>query len=60
MTANETINGLEFHVDPTLPADAPPLVADYEHAAQPPVDFSKYGVVYASSGKNSAPRAWWW
>ena len=56
MTANETINGLEFHVDPTLPADASPLVADFTSTLlSRPVDFSKYGVVYASSGKNLGP-----
>ena len=29
VTANETIDGLEFHVDPTMPPDAPPLVGDF-------------------------------
>jgi phosphoserine aminotransferase len=56
MTANETINGLEFHSDPELPAGAPPLVADFTSTLlSRPVDFSKYGVVYASTGKNLGP-----
>ena len=56
VTANETIDGLEFHVDPTLPPDAPPLVGDFTSTLlSRPVDFSKYGVVYASTGKNLGP-----
>ena len=56
MTANETINGLEFHEDPTLPAGSPPLVADFTSTLlSRPVDFTKYGVVYASTGKNLGP-----
>ena len=56
MTANETINGLEFHEDPSLPEGAPPLVADFTSTLlSRPVDFTKYGVVYASTGKNLGP-----
>lgn len=56
MTANETINGLEFHTDPTLPEGSPPLVADFTSTLlSRPVDFTKYGVVYASTGKNLGP-----
>jgi phosphoserine aminotransferase len=66
MTANETINGLEFHEDPTIAvsnsdsdvtaAAPPPLVADFTSTLlSRPVDFSKYGVVYASTGKNLGP-----
>lgn len=56
MTANETINGLEFHHDPALPAGSPPLVADFTSTLlSRPVDFTKYGVVYASTGKNLGP-----
>ena len=56
VTANETIDGVEFHVDPTMPPDAPPLVGDFTSTLlSRPVDFSKYGVVYASTGKNLGP-----
>lgn len=56
VTANETIDGLEYHVDPTMPEDAPPLVGDFTSTLlSRPVDFSKYGVVYASTGKNLGP-----
>ena len=52
----ETIDGLEYHVDPTMPEDAPPLVGDFTSTLlSRPVDFSKYGVVYASTGKNLGP-----
>ena len=54
--ANETINGLELHEDPSLAAGAPPVVADFTSTLlSRPVDISKYGVVYASGGKNIGP-----
>ena len=50
---NETIHGTEFHSDPTLPAGAPTLCADAtSNLLSRPVDVSKYGLIYASSGKN--------
>lgn len=56
ITANETITGIEYHVDPDLPNGSPPLVADFTSTLlSRPVDFSKYGVVYASTGKNLGP-----
>ena len=56
MCANETIHGLEYHEDPVLPQGSPPLVADFTSTLlSRPVDVSKYGVIYASAGKNLGP-----
>jgi phosphoserine aminotransferase len=56
ITANETISGVEHHIDPSLLDGSPPLVADFTSTLlSRPVDFSKYGVVYASTGKNLGP-----
>lgn len=54
--ANETIEGLEFHVDPDVGTDGPVLVADFTSSLlSRRVDVSKYGILYASSGKNLGP-----
>ena len=54
--ANETIEGLEFHSDPDVGADGPVLVADFTSSLlSRRVDVSKYGILYASSGKNLGP-----
>eukprot|EP01130_Rhizamoeba_saxonica_P007800 TRINITY_DN315_c0_g1_i2.p1 TRINITY_DN315_c0_g1~~TRINITY_DN315_c0_g1_i2.p1 ORF type:complete len:337 (-),score=53.28 TRINITY_DN315_c0_g1_i2:459-1469(-) len=53
--ANETIHGLEFHEDPTIP-DGVPLVGDFTSTLlSRPVDIAKYGLIYASGGKNLGP-----
>lgn len=53
---NETISGLEILDDFEMPADAPPIVADATSTLlSRPMDISKYGVVYASAGKNFGP-----
>ena len=53
--ANETIEGLEFHEDPDVGSKAV-LVADFTSSLlSRKVDISKYGIVYASSGKNLGP-----
>jgi phosphoserine aminotransferase len=53
--ANETIHGLEFHDDPVLPDDKV-LVADMTSTfLSRPIDVSRYGVIYASGGKNAGP-----
>eukprot|EP00172_Hildenbrandia_rubra_P002760 Plantae.Rhodophyta-Hildenbrandia_rubra.ctg3868.p1 GENE.Plantae.Rhodophyta-Hildenbrandia_rubra.ctg3868~~Plantae.Rhodophyta-Hildenbrandia_rubra.ctg3868.p1 ORF type:complete len:403 (+),score=57.00 Plantae.Rhodophyta-Hildenbrandia_rubra.ctg3868:494-1702(+) len=54
--ANETIHGLEYHEDPVLPESSPVLVGDFTSTLlSRPVDISKYGVIYASAGKNLGP-----
>ena len=55
--ANETIHGLEFNEDPDYDVDnMPPLVCDMTSTLlSRPVDVSKYGVIYASGGKNLGP-----
>jgi phosphoserine aminotransferase len=54
--ANETIHGLEYLEDPDYPADAPPLVIDTTSTLlSRPMNVSKYGVIYASGGKNVGP-----
>ena len=51
---NETITGLCMHEDPDLEGKI--LIADMTSSLlSRPVDISKYGVVYASSGKNLGP-----
>lgn len=54
--ANETIHGIELHADPALRPTAPPLVGDFTSTLlSRPVDVAKYGVLYASGGKNLGP-----
>ena len=54
--ANETINGLEFIKDPPVGTTDVPIVADFTSTLlSRPVDVSKYGVIYASGGKNLGP-----
>lgn len=53
--ANETIQGLEYLSDPVHDGEAP-LVADFTSTLlSRPVDVRRYGVIYASSGKNLGP-----
>lgn len=52
MCANETIHGLEFLTDPVIPKDKV-LVGDFTSTIlSRPIDISKYGVIFASGGKN--------
>merc|ERR1712003_150136 len=54
--ANETINGLEFLKDPSVGTLDVPIVGDFTSTLlSRPVDVSKYGVIYASGGKNLGP-----
>jgi phosphoserine aminotransferase len=54
ITGNETMHGLEFLEDPDLGDRI--LVADMTSTLlSRPMDISKYGVIYASSGKNLGP-----
>lgn len=54
--ANETINGMEFLKDPAVGTLDCPLVGDFTSTLlSRPVDVSKYGVIYASGGKNLGP-----
>jgi len=56
MCANETIQGCEFLEDPELPTGSPPLSCDATSTLMSrPMDISKYGIVYASGGKNIGP-----
>lgn len=57
MCANETINGMEILEDPVLPEGCGvPLVGDFTSTLlSRPVDVSKYGMIFASSGKNLGP-----
>jgi phosphoserine aminotransferase len=55
LCANETIHGLEFLSEPNYKG-TPPLVIDMTSTLlSRPVDISKYGIVYASGGKNLGP-----
>lgn len=52
---NETMSGMTFHTEPDVGSDRV-LVADMTSSLlSRPVDISKYGVIYASSGKNLGP-----
>ena len=54
-TANETIHGIEWTVEPA-PPDGVPLVCDASsNIASRPVDVSKYGLIYAGAQKNLGP-----
>lgn len=51
----QTIDGVEFLTEPEVP-EGVPLVADFTSTLMSrPVDVSKYGLIYASSGKNLGP-----
>ena len=55
MCINETIEGLALHQDPDIGPNHV-LVSDMTSSLfSRPVDVSKYGVIYASSGKNLGP-----
>ncbi|MBC8066339.1 MAG: phosphoserine transaminase [Chlorobia bacterium] len=52
-TTNETIQGVQFHSDPTLAA---PVVCDMSSDIMSrPVDVSKYALIYAGAQKNMGP-----
>jgi phosphoserine aminotransferase len=52
-TSNETIQGVEFKVDPSLEA---PVVCDMSSdILSRPVDVSKYALIYAGAQKNMGP-----
>ena len=52
---NETMSGMTFHTEPEV-GPRHLLVADMTSSLlSRPVDVSKYGVIYASSGKNLGP-----
>lgn len=54
-TANETIHGVEFPDIPDVDAEVP-LVADFSSSiGAGPLDFSRFGMVYAGAQKNLGP-----
>lgn len=54
ITANETIHGVQFHAPPDV-GDVP-LFADFSSSiASTPIDFSRYGLIYAGAQKNLGP-----
>lgn len=54
-TANETIDGLEFHWIPDIGDDIP-LVADFSaNILSGPMDVSRFGLIYAGAQKNIGP-----
>ncbi len=53
---NETMTGIEILNDPVLPPDAPVLVGDATSTLfSRPINISRYGIIYASAGKNFGP-----
>jgi phosphoserine aminotransferase len=59
ITSNETINGIQFEVDPGRPfpsSGAVPLIADMSSdVLWRPMDFGRFGLVYAGAQKNIGP-----
>jgi phosphoserine aminotransferase len=59
VTSNETIHGLQYEVDPGRPFPDPgqvPMVADMSSDLLcRPLDFSRFGLVYAGAQKNIGP-----
>jgi phosphoserine aminotransferase len=54
-TANETIHGVEYEVEP-IPPEGVPLVCDMSSDfLSRPVEVSKYGAIYAGAQKNAGP-----
>lgn len=54
-TANETIDGLEFHRVPDVERNIP-LVADFSaNILSGPLDVSRFGLIYAGAQKNIGP-----
>jgi len=62
ITGNETIQGLEFLEEPDISNGTHstiPLVADMTSTLlSRPIDIKKYGLIYASSGKNLGPAGY--
>jgi len=53
---NETVSGIELLDDLEVPKDAPPLVVDATSTLlSRPIDVTKYGCIFAASGKNLGP-----
>jgi phosphoserine aminotransferase len=59
ITSNETIHGIQFEVDPARPFPNPgavPMIADMSSdLLWRPMDYSKFGLVYAGAQKNIGP-----
>ncbi len=59
VTSNETIHGLQYEIDPGRPFPDPgqvPIVADMSSDLLcRPLDFSRFGLVYAGAQKNIGP-----
>ena len=53
MTSNETIQGVDFGVDPTL--DVPVICDMSSNIASRPLDVSRYAMIYAGAQKNLGP-----
>ncbi len=54
-TANETIQGLEWAVEPSGPVNVPLVCDASSNIASKPIDVSKYGMLYAGAQKNLGP-----
>ena len=54
-TSNETIQGLEWAVEPLGPENVPLVCDASSNIASKPIDVSKYGLLYAGAQKNLGP-----
>ena len=54
-TSNETIQGVEYGVEPAPPAGVPLLCDMSSNIASRPIDVKKYAMIYAGAQKNLGP-----
>jgi len=55
ITANETIQGIEYKTEPVAPAGVPLFCDASSDFLSRPIDVAKYGLIYAGAQKNIGP-----
>jgi phosphoserine aminotransferase len=55
ITSNETIQGVEFHDSPVIPAGIPLVCDASSDFLSRPIDIERYGLLYAGAQKNAGP-----
>ncbi|MBC8505093.1 MAG: 3-phosphoserine/phosphohydroxythreonine transaminase [Anaerolineales bacterium] len=54
-TSNETIQGVQWPMEPDVPAEIPLICDMSSDILSRPIDVSKYGLIYAGAQKNAGP-----
>ena len=54
-TSNETIQGVQWPMEPDVPAEIPLICDMSSDILSRPIDTSKYGLIYAGAQKNAGP-----